>query len=320
MDVRRCVGGGRIKMEQERSISASLSRLASQLPDFYCLKFEEIIALAVLKLLQEQTDEDQSTQSRFLKLFNVITSNRIPLEQAVALTCKVLRGLGWESDELDTLERYADKGFSLEALYPQIQQRLMEMKCKKIQKAVYDVVAVLNDQLEQFYVRVIRLALFGIHTSLRVQEQTTFVGYFNILQENLVHPSVAAAFICSVLTRFGFKDISDLQKFATPNYNLELTYSEVDLRLTVAEFFYSLERKRECPNVIRIIAREHLNNYATDKITSIADFVQLLHEREVIKVDDISKVQEIAELYQRPTFFNKYYRRQNIPLGKTNKI
>ena len=307
-------------MDRERSISASLSRLDSQLPDFYCFKLEEVVALAVFELSQEQADDDQPTQSRFLKLFKVITTSGVPLEQAVALICKVLRGLGWESKELDTLERYADQEFSLEASYPQIHDRLLKMNCDSVGKTVYNVIAVLDDQLEKFYVRVIHLALFGIHISLRVQEQNTFVQYFNILHENLVHPSVAAAFMCSVLSRFGFKDIGDLQKYATPNYNLELTHPEVDLRLTVAEFFYSLERERECPNVIRIIARQHLNNYAIDKITSIADFVQLLCEREVIKVDDISKVQEMAHLCQRPTFFNKYCRRQNVPLGKRNKM
>ena len=182
-------------MDRERSISASLSQLDSQLLDFYWLKLEEVVALTGFKLLQEQADEDQS---RFLKLFNVITSSGILLEQAVALTCKVLRGLGWESEELDTLERYADQMFSLETSHPQIQQRLVEMEYKKIQKAVYDVVAVLDDQLEQFYIRIICLALFGIYTSHRVQEQNTFVQYFNILQEYLVHPSVAAAFICSM--------------------------------------------------------------------------------------------------------------------------
>ena len=90
--------------------------------------------------------------------------------------------------------------------------------------------------------------------------------------------------------------ISQLKKYSTPNYNLEQRYPDIDCRLTVAELFYSLERERECPNVIRIIARQDLNNYATDKITSIADFVQLLWEQEVIKIGDVIKLQELAKL------------------------
>ena len=60
----------------------------------------------------------------------------------------------------------------------------------------------------------------------------------------------------------------------------------------------------------------------TDKITSIAEFVQLLWEREAIKKDSVTKLQELAKLCNRPTFFNKYCRRQNIPLiplGKRKK-
>ena len=309
-------------MDRESSLSASFSQLDSQLPDFYRSEFNVVIGLGGWSLPQEEQANEDLTQSRFIKLINAIVVSGIPLEQAVALTCKVLRGLGWESDELNTLERYADEGFSLEASYPQIQDCLLKMKCKKIGNAVYDVVAVLDDQLEQFYVRVFCLALFGVIIRHRVEEQNTFVGCFKILHENLVHPSLAAAFTCCILSRFGFKDISQLKKYSTPNYNLEQRYPDIDCRLTVAELFYSLERERECPNVIRIIARQDLNNYATDKITSIAEFVQLLWEREVIKKDDVTKLQELAKLCNRPTFFNKYYRRQNIPLiplGKRKK-
>ena len=301
-------------MDRESSISASLSQLDSQIPDFYRSEFNVVIALGGWSLPQEEQANEDLKQSRFIKLINAIVVSGVPLEQAVALTCKVLRGLGWESEELDTLERYAEQGFSIEASYPQIQQRLLKVKGKKTGKAVYDVIAVLDDQLEQFYVRIFRLALFSILIRQRVQEQNTFVGCFKILHENLVHPSLAAAFTCCVLSRFGFKGISQLKKYSTPNYNLEQRYPDIDCRLTVAELFYSLERERECPNVIKIIARQDLNNYATDKITSIAEFVQLLWEREIIKVDDVTKLQELAKLCNRPTFFNKYYRRQNIPL------
>ena len=100
------------------------------------------------------------------------------------------------------------------------------------------------------------------------------------IHENLVHPSLAAAFICCILSRFGFKDISQLKKYSTPKYNLEQRYPDIDGRLTVGELFYSLEREcaRDRPIVIRIFARQDLNNYATDKITFIGDFVQLLWE------------------------------------------
>ena len=303
-------------MDRESSVSVCLSQLDSQLPDFYRYEFNVIIALGNWSLPQEEQNNEDQTQSRFTKLINGIVASGVPLELVVALTCNVLRGLGWESDELDMLERYADQRFSLETSYPQIQQRLLEMNCNNVGKAVYKVVAVLDDQLEQFYIRVFRLALFSILIRHRVQEQNTFISCFKILHEYLVHPSLAAAFTCCILNRFGFKDISQLKKYSTPNYNLEQRYPDIDCRLTVAELFYGLERERECPNVIRIIARQDLNNYATDKITSIADFVQLLWEREVIKVGDVTKLQELAKLCNRPTFFNNYYRRHNIPLGK----
>ena len=307
-------------MDREKLVLDSLFQLDSQLPYFYCSKFEEVVALGGFELLKEQVDKDQPTQSRFIKLINAIVVSGVPLEQAVALTCKVLRGLRWEGGELDTLERYAAQGFSLQTSYPQIQHSLNEMNCNKLMMKVCTALLVLEYQLLQFYIRVIHLAVCNFGQFYQVQEQSKLVQYFDILYRKLGHPSIAAAFICSILTRFGFKDIGDLQKYATPNYNLELTYPEVDLRLTVAEFFYSLDRKRECPNVIRIIAREHLNNYASDKITSIAGFVQLLWIRSLINVDDISIVQKIAELCQRPTFFNKYYKRQNLPLCKIIKF
>ena len=304
-------------MDRDRSLPGSLSRLDSQLPNLYRCKFEDVLALAGFQLKQDQTNEDQ-TQSRFLKLFNTISSSELTTEQAIALTCQVLKGLGWEGEELETLGQHADVDFSLEAFYPEIQSRISRMNCKKIGKAVNNAVVVLDDQLDQFYVSIFRLALYGIHTvnRHRVQERNTFVGYFQILYENLVRPSEAAAFTCCVLTRFG-KDVSDLQEYATPNYNLEQKYPEVDLRLTVTELFNSVEKKDD---VIRIIARQDLNNYATDKIAFIADFVQLLYEREVIKVNGNIKLQELAKLCHRPTFFNDYYRRQNLPTGKRRNI
>ena len=304
-------------MDRDRSLPGSLSRLDSQLPDLYRGKFEDVLQLAGFQLEQNQTNEDQ-TQSRFLKLFNTICSSGLTSQLAVALTCQVLKGLGWEGEELETLGRHADVDFSLEAFYPEIQSHISRMNCKKIGKAVNNAVVVLDDQLDQFYVSIFRLALYGIHTvsRLRVEERSTFVGYFQVLYENLVRPSEAAAFTCCVLTRFG-KDVTDLQKYATPNYNLEQKYPEVDLRLTVTELFNNVERKDD---VIRIIARQDRNNYATDKITFIADFVQLLCEREVIKVNGNNKLQELAKLCRRPTFFNDYYIRQNLPTGKRRNI
>lgn len=198
-------------MDYDRSLAGSLSRLDSQLPELYRSKFEDVLALAGFQLKQDQTNEDQ-TQSRFLKLFNSISSSGLTSEQAVAFTCQVLKCLGWEGDELETLGRHADIDFSLKLFYPEIQSHISIMNCKTIGKAVSNAVVVLDDQLDQFSVSIFRLALYGIHavSRHRVQERNTFVGYFQVLYENLVRPSEAAGFTCCVLTRFG----KDLVKMA----------------------------------------------------------------------------------------------------------
>ena len=83
-------------MDRESSVSVCLTQLDSQLPDFYRYEFNIVIALGNWLLLQEEQANEDQTQTRFVKLINAIIVSGVPSKQVVALTCKVLRGLGWE--------------------------------------------------------------------------------------------------------------------------------------------------------------------------------------------------------------------------------
>jgi hypothetical protein len=197
---------------------------------------------------------------------------------------------------------------------------------------ILGIVRRLDDSLKDEYTFLLRLVLYGLDFTKEVVSQKTFTQLFDLLEKK-IGPSAAVSIICHLLEEFGYFDSQNndtedtdnqdsdssnkatgLEKYIDKSFNIR-DYHEVDLRLTVAGFFFRLNHN-DRKVVFRCISTRHLNCLSTDKMTSITDVVQLLCSRNVIAVKDITKIQLIAQEYQ-PGYFNDYCKRHGLEFQLT---
>jgi hypothetical protein len=197
---------------------------------------------------------------------------------------------------------------------------------------ILGIVRRLDDSLKDEYTFLLRLVLYGLDFTKEVVSQKTFTQLFDLLEKK-IGPSAAVSIICHLLEEFGYFDSQNndtedtdnqdsdssnkatgLEKYIDKSFNIR-DYHEVDLRLTVAGFFFRLNHN-DRKVVFRCISTRHLNCLSTDKMTSITDVVQLLCSRNVIAVKDITKIQLIAQEYQ-PGYFNDYCQRHGLEYDDT---
>jgi hypothetical protein len=186
----------------------------------------------------------------------------------------------------------------------------MASKCSP--QTVFEVITNLNDKVEAIYMSLLRLVLLGLEVPRHlVDSKNTFLALFDLLEKN--KESLTAANITThVLKRFGYKRPTGLEEFLDEGVVFDIgQYPGVNLRLTVAEFFYRLGRD-DLNNAFLHISRSYLDNMAIDKMTSIADVTELLCARKIITINDIAPIQQIAQQYL-PGHFDEYCKKHNLP-------
>jgi hypothetical protein len=187
---------------------------------------------------------------------------------------------------------------------------------------ILGIVRRLDDSLKDEYTFLLRLVLYGLDFTKEVVSQKTFTQLFDLLEKK-IGPSAAVSIICHLLEEFGYDDNQDidsikkaigLEPYGKKKFDIE--DRGVDLRLTVAGFFFRLNHDDHCKDVFRRISTDYLDGLSTDEMTSITDVVQRLCTAKVISVDNIEPLQKIAQEYQ-PGYFNDYCKRHGLEFQLT---
>ena len=181
--------------------------------------------------------------------------------------------------------------------------------------AVYTALNGLQDQLNE-YSRLLFLVLAALRVDrVKMDDKKTFSELFSVLTEEVGELKTAVSITCHVLSTFGFNHtafITSLKQYASEDFDIT-NYQTVDFRLTVTSFFYRLrteDNKRH--RVLKYIADSYLQGIPLDGDTiggSVVEFVIVLHDSGMIKTDNISVLQRIAEHYEQPTYFTEYCQR-----------
>ena len=171
---------------------------------------------------------------------------------------------------------------------------------------VNDLVNSISDRVDQFHVEVYRLSLYGVGIRY-IEEETSLFNLFNALNMSTGDLPLAVAFTVQVLKKFGFTNLTELTRYATPDFNMASSYPKADLLLTVTSFLYDLHPVRERSNALTFISSVHLNGYNYRSVT-IPQFVKVMFDKGVIMIGDVSSLDSLIKLY-RPSFFNEYMER-----------
>jgi hypothetical protein len=195
-----------------------------------------------------------------------------------------------------------------------------------------EVVFAFSDQLDNIYFVLLRLVLYGLNVSKKiVKKAKKFQDLFDILEKK-TSPGVAAALTDHVLKRFilekktspgvaadhvlkifRYNEPTGLGPFVDPLFDIR-NYREVDLRLTVAGFFFSLD-KVILSNVFLDLSKDYLKDHSKDEMKSVTRVVQMLcsgsrrhKSHRVITTDNILPLEQLARRYS-PGYFNEYWQR-----------
>jgi hypothetical protein len=108
--------------------------------------------------------------------------------------------------------------------------------------------------------------------------------------------SKSAALICQILKRLSWNS-KEFEQYASPVYVMERDHPEIDLRLTVVGYYDNMGDS-DYRNSRLLTSRHHLggmnvNNKDKD------EFVQVLCEKNVIKVGDVSKLDDKYNYFQQ---------------------
>lgn len=147
-----------------------------------------------------------------------------------------------------------------------------------------------------------RLVLHGLDIDVTT-ESPTFIELFETLRDCdklKGHLGDAVSLTCVFMRNFESIYLADLEQYETHDFSIEY-YPGVDLRLTIAKFLRGLTTTHDRRLAMTYISSEN-------KDLRIPQFVQVICEREIVKVDDISKLSgNIRRL--KPAIIDSYLER-----------
>lgn len=277
----------------EDTILNSILKLSDRLPPYFVEQYERMLAIINVSLLRPS----QHTPKDFWDLYTTLSS-LYPPSKAVTYTYRILEGLGWIETSIRV---FIDKDLTIDS---RISDEIKMLKKNNTPYSVInDILNSLDYQLGKFQCDRYHLAL-SVLTKSRFPRDKTFLELYEIAKMKVNHISLAVAFTSSVLKRAGWGDTRRLKIFATPNFQLERDCPNVDLCLTVADYFSNMSEP-DYRSAKVLISMCHLDGRMTDGGDKI-DFVLLLLNSDVISSGDVSKVEDIKRY---PIFFNEYKER-----------
>ena len=264
-----------------------MSDLSLSLPLYFIKKYKHL--LGIMNIVPPPNPKPS-----FYDLYHAHASQTSP-EEAVTYANNILVGLGWE--KVDNLHEFANENVEIDA------NLTTELNgTEKFVPTLYGNLRTLGGQLGDYQLDRYHMAVVIVPEN--VPSEKTFVNDFDILKAKLGSLPDAVAFTIKVLERSGWGDTKKLKPFALPNFDLNKCYPDVDLCLTVADY-YSNMSDRDFSSAKTYMSAVHLNNHNVSNLSRV-DFTLLLLERDIISVGDVSKVEDEKRY---PVFFREYKKR-----------
>uniref|UniRef100_A0A1X7SWR0 Uncharacterized protein n=1 Tax=Amphimedon queenslandica TaxID=400682 RepID=A0A1X7SWR0_AMPQE len=278
-------------MSSSQEVVASLSH---SLPLFIIEEYEKLLAIINIKL---PPNPSQEPSHRFWDLFNAhAAQNGSSFDVAVTYLHTILNGLDWK--ELANLKVFIKNDVKVDV---KVTEALTRVK-SDLPKRIID----LGDQLGEYQLSRYRLAV-----SVLTNRDLIPPGIpFNEVYKEILLPQldgsypVAVSFTIGVLERSGWGDTRRLKPFADRNINFNTRFSEVDLCLTVADYYGNMS-DRDFSSAKVYTSAVHLKNLSVSNKSRI-EFTLLLMKRNVISV---GKVSNIEDKVRYPIFFKDYKKR-----------
>ncbi|XP_011406733.1 PREDICTED: uncharacterized protein LOC100633603 isoform X2 [Amphimedon queenslandica] len=280
-------------MSSSQEIVLSLSR---SLPLFIIEEYEKLLAIINIKL---PPNPSQLPNHRFWDLFNAHAAQKgSSLEVAVTYLHTILNRNELESEDLKVFIKSDVKidGRVIEAL-----QRIKNERPKLLDS--------LGDQLGEYQLSRYRLAVTVLTERVLIPPELPFLKIYDILLKKCGSYPAAIAFTIGVLERSGWGDTRRLKPFADRSIDFNTQFSEVDLCLTVADYYGNMS-DRDFSSAKVYTSAVHLKNLSVSNKNRI-EFTLLLMKRNVISVGNVSNIEDKVRY---PIFFKEYKRRsEDLP-------
>ena len=270
-----------------------VSSLSHSLPLFIIEEYEKLLAIINIKL---PPNPSQLPTHRFWDLFNAhAKQNGSSLEVAVTYLFTILNGLEWK--ELAKLNAFIKNDVKVDG-------RVAEA-LKNVKNDLPKHLNALDGQLGEYQLSRYRLAVSVLTNRDLIPPEVPFLKvYDDTLFKKCGSYPLAIAFTIGVLERSGWGDTRRLKPFADRSINFNTQFSEVDLCLTVADYYGNMS-ERDFSSAKVYTSAVHLNNHSVSNKSRI-EFTLLLKNRGVIEVGDVSKIEDTVRY---PIFFKEYKKR-----------
>ena len=271
-----------------------MSSMSHSLPGYIIDHYVRLLAIIIVR---SDMKPDWPLSKRFFELYSTHASETSP-QVAATYVYKILTGLGYEEMDEHNFSVYLH-------IELEIDTRITEEleKITKFRPAVIEVVRELDPQLRDYQKDQYRMVLTVLRAAV-FDSDKSFYEYFSDLAEKLGKYPLAVAFTIGVLERYGWGDTKKLKPFSLPKFDLNTTYPEVDLCLTVADYYGNMN-ERDFSSAKVFTSAVHLNNHDVTNMSRI-EFTLLLIEHGVVKVGDVSKIEDKKRYL---IFFKEYKER-----------
>ncbi|XP_019857567.1 PREDICTED: uncharacterized protein LOC109585859 [Amphimedon queenslandica] len=276
--------------------------ISRSLPEFIVDHYMRLMAVVGVK---SGIEPDWSLSRRFLELYSTHASKKSP-QVAASYVDKILTGLGYEEMGEFSVYRYLHTEVDIDSKVNEKLEKIMKFRPAVIQ-VVRELCLCLHDYQVERYRMVVTLLR---RTAL--DSNKSFLELFMDLTQELGKYPLAVAITIGVLEKSDWGDTGKLKPFSLPNFDLNTSYPEVDLCLTVAGY-YGYMRDIDFSNAKVYTSSLHLKSHNVSNMSRV-QFTRLLMERGVIEAGDVSKIED-KDRY--PLFFKKYKKRCKGPTKVT---
>ena len=271
-----------------------MSKMSDSLPRYI---IDHYIRLLTIVNVKSDMKPDWSPSKRFLELYSTHASETSPTVAATYVH-KILTGLGYEEIDEHDFSVYLHIELEIDTKITEELEKITEFRL-----AVIEVVRELDLKLRDYQMNRYRMVLTVLRATV-FDSNKSFFEYFIDLTLKLGKYPLAVAFTIGVLERSGWGDTKKLKPFSLPEFDLNTAYPQVDLCLTVADYYGNMS-ERDFSSAKVYTSSRHLNNQNVSKVSRV-QFTLLLMERGVVKVGDVSKIEDTVRY---PIFFKEYKER-----------
>ena len=268
--------------------------MSDSLPRYIINHYIRLLAIVNVK---SDMKPDWSLSKRFLELYSTHASKMSP-QVAATYVYKILTGLGYEEMDEHDFSVYLHIELEIDTKITEELGKITEFR-----PAVIEVVRELGPQLRDYQMNRYRMVLTVLRVTVFDSDKSFFECFTDLTLKLGKYP-LAVAFTIGVLERSGWGGMKKLKPFSLPEFDLNTAYPEVDLCLTVADYYDNMS-ERDFSSAKVYTSSVHLNDHDVSKMSRV-QFTLLLMERGALKINDVSKIEDKVRY---PIFFKEYKER-----------